>query len=209
MEFHTLNMRLSIIVVTLVLMFMLIGSVGSVHADTITSPLNNSILNYGYTYNLTLDITSINSLTTSDTASIYINNSLVYSNTYTANGLYHIPIMFDNYGKFVISLHTTTTNQSITYTIPSQINNFNYIYYLNYFNLIIILWIIAIAMFFLIKKIANVPFLSYFVLILASIFSILYILMNTLSNTNLYYLSLSAFLLVFVSSIIGMVKDLF
>jgi len=206
MEFHHLNMRLSIIAVTLVLIFMLIGSV---HADTITSPLNNSILNYGYTYNLSLDITSISSLTTSDTASIYVNNSLIYSTNYTANGLYHIPIMFNNYGKFIISLHTTTTNQSITYTIPSQINNFNYIYYLNYFNLIIILWIIAIAMFFLIKKIANVTFLSYFVFILASIFSILYILMNTLSNTNLYYLSLSAFLLVFISSIIGMVKDLF
>lgn len=89
----------------------------SVHADSITYPLNNSVLATNQIYNLTLDINSLSTTSTSDVAQIIVNNSIIYQNDYTANGLYHVPIEFYNSGTYNIKLKTTTTNETLNYVV--------------------------------------------------------------------------------------------
>jgi hypothetical protein len=107
--------QLSINILALFVIALLV--INSVHADSITYPLNNSNLATNQIYNLTLDINSINTITTSDVAQLIVNNSIIYQNTYTANGLYHVPIEFYNPGSYNIKLKTTTTNETLNYVV--------------------------------------------------------------------------------------------
>jgi hypothetical protein len=107
--------KLSINTIALFLIALLV--LNSVHADSITYPFNNSNLATNQIYNLTLDINSISTTSTSDVAQIIVNNSIIYQNTYTANGLYHVPIEFFNSGMYNIKLKTTTTNETLNYIV--------------------------------------------------------------------------------------------
>lgn len=181
-----------------ILCFILISSlsVSNVFADTITTPLNNSILSIGKTYNFTIDINSIAGTTTSDTATLLINNSIVYQNDFTANGLYHIPVQFNNYGHYNVSLITTTSKVLDQISVPapmfqSELTTLN-MYFLYYF-VIILIWFISLFLSFFLFKDNDI--LAKFILLIASIssFTILITTYSLSINQFIYYISIISF----------------
>ena len=180
------------------LCFILISfSIANVHADSITTPLNNSILSIGQNYNFTIDINSIAGTTTSDIATLIINNSIVFQNNYTANGLYHIPVQFNHYGNYNVSLITATSkvlDQNISVPTPlfqNQLSMLN-MYFLYYF-VIILIWAISLFLsYFLFRDNDILPKL---ILLIASIssFTILITTYSTSINLWIYYISIISF----------------
>ena len=166
--------------------------------DAITTPLNNSNLQINQIYNISIDITAISSTITSDTANLLVNGSLVYAGTYTANGLYRVPLIFYNYGTYNLTLKTTTgTFESVLYNLNAPIINANiYLYYLNYFSFVIILMVIGYVLSYILR---HYSFFSNFVMAIASLLSLFYVWANPITQyINSYYvfwLSLTAFLL--------------
>lgn len=179
--------------------FVLIGSlsVSNVFADSITTPLNNSILNIGQSYNITININSITTTATSDIATLLINNSIIYQNNFTSNGLYKIPIQFNNYGHFNISLITSTSktiDQNISVPAPmfqSELSTLN-MYFLYYF-VIILIWFVSLFLSYFLFKGNDI--LSKFILLIASIssFTILITTYNLNINQFIYYISILSF----------------
>lgn len=194
------NKLLVIIAVMLIAMPFLLNSV---HADSITTPLNNSILSFGHSYNFTIDITHITNTSTSDIASLYINNSLVYQNTFTANGLYKIPIQFNNYGTFNVSLKTSQQssilyyNYSVPKPIPSSLSNdLNMsITYFNYFFFIIVLWVIAFLLGFFVLKGTGIKLIKEFLYLVVGIISFVILITTYTTSINqfVYYIAIVSF----------------
>ena len=194
------NKLLTIIAVMLIAMPFLINSV---NADSITTPLNNSILSFGHSYNFTIDITHITNTSTSDIASLYINNSLVYQNTFTANGLYKIPIQFNNYGTFNVSLKTSQQssilyyNYSVPKPIPSSLSNdLNMsITYFNYFFFIIVLWVIAFLLGFFVLKGTGIKLIKEFLYLVVGIISFVILITTYTTSINqfVYYIAIVSF----------------
>ena len=194
------NKLLTIIAVMLIAMPFLINSV---NADSITTPLNNSILSFGHSYNFTIDITHITTTSTSDTAYLYINNSLVYQNTFTANGLYKIPIQFNNYGTFNVSLKTSQQssilyyNYSVPKPIPSSLSNdLNMsITYFNYFFFIIVLWVIAFLLSFFVLKGTGIKLIKEFLYLVVGIISFVILITTYTTSINqfVYYIAIVSF----------------
>lgn len=205
-----MNKRILIGIAGLLLVSVLVLSNGTriVFADSITTPLNNSILNSGQVYNLTIDITGISSLTTSDTANLTVNGSLVYQHNYTANGLYTIPIQFNNFGLFVVGLKSTISHVKNYYNVQQPVY-YEFYRYLLYYTFIIILWIVGLSLFFIIKKTLGDSIFNTFPLVLVSVFSLIYLLQNPTIAVNLYYLSLAMFIFVFFGAVAITLKQLF
>ena len=184
-----------VVLLLLLLSAIIIFSVG----DMITLPLNNSNLQTNTNYNLTIDITAISGTTTSDTANVLVNGSLIYASTFTANGLYKIPIVFYNTGVYNITLKTTQPTLSyVIYRIPEPILSANiYLYYLNYFAFVIILMVFGFVLSYMLR---HYGFFSNFVMAIASLLSTFYIWLNPITQfVNSYYifwLGITAFLLV-------------
>jgi hypothetical protein len=194
------NKLLTIIGVILIAIPFLLNSA---HADSITTPLNNSILSFGHSYNFTIDITHITNTTTSDIASLYINNSLVYQNTFTANGLYKVPIQFNNYGTFNVSLKTSEQsgilyyNYSVPKPIPSGLSNdLNMsITYFNYFFFIIVLWVIAFLLGFFVLKGIGIKLIKEFLYLVVGIISFVILITTYTTSINqfVYYIAIVSF----------------
>ena len=194
------NKLLIVIAVMLIAMPFLLNSA---HADSITTPLNNSILSFGHSYNFTIDITHITNTSINDMASLYINNSLVYQNNFTENGLYEIPIQFNNYGNFNVSLKTSEQSGILyyNYSVPKPItSSFNSdisisITYFNYFFFIIVLWVIMFLLGFFILKGTELKLLKEFLYMVVSIVSAIIIISTYTTSINqfVYYISLFAF----------------
>ena len=194
------NKLLTIIAVMLIAMPFLINSV---NADSITTPLNNSILSFGHSYNFTIDITHITNTSTSDIASLYINNSLVYQNTFTANGLYKIPIQFNNYGTFNVSLKTSQQSSILyyNYSVPKPIpnglsNDLNIsITYFNYFFFIIVLWVIAFLLGFFVLKGTGIKLIKEFLYLVVGIISFVILITTYTTSINqfVYYIAIVSF----------------
>jgi len=179
-------------------------------ADSITYPLNNSILSTNHIYNISIDINSISSALSSDTINLYVNNSLVYSNTYSSNGIYKIPMAFYNYGHYNISLVSSANKEiNIVYTIPKPYFT-AYSFYLNYYTDVIIIFaigvILYVLLYFFVKEI-KLP--RYLILIFTTIAVIIYLLSNPLSaNVILYYITLSAFVILLFTSVVKLLIDI-
>ena len=194
------NKLLTIIGVVLVVMPFLLNSV---NADSITTPLNNSILSFGHSYNFTIDITHITTTSTTDTAYLYVNHSLVYQNTFTANGLYKVPIQFNNYGTFNVSLKTSQQsgilyyNYSVPKPIPSSLSNdLNLsITYFNYFFFIIVLWVIAFLLGFFVLKGTGIKLIKEFLYLVVGIISFVILITTYTTNINqfVYYIAIVSF----------------
>ncbi len=180
--------------VAMVLLFSLF-LFGNSYADSITTPLNNSILHIGQNYNFTIDINSITNITTSDTAMLIINNSIVYQNSFTANGLYHVPIQFNNYGNYNISLLTTTSkiidlNVSIPqpqfHTEFAELNT-----YLSYYFVSLLILAIAFIFYYFIDRYEKQSIIANLILTIGSIAVFITLILNysTAINIFIYYLS--------------------
>lgn len=204
----TMHLPVLLAIALMFLVFLSLSSVHNVYADSITTPLNNSNLVLGHTYNITIDITSITTVVTSDSVNLSVNGSLIYQHTYTANGLYQIPVQFNNYGVFSMQLATTTSHTTLYYTITKPVY-YQFSKYFTYFSFIIILWIIGLTLLLLDKKVIKTGFLGDFGLMLVSVFSLIYILQNPTININIYYLSLALFTFAFFGSVAMLLRRFF
>jgi hypothetical protein len=122
----------------------------SVHATSITYPLNNSVLNANQVYNFSLYETQISTTQTSANVEILVNNSVVYDNTLTANGVYHIPIDFYNSGIYSVKL-IANTNSTLFYSVHGSSLNSLYDFWTDY-NFILIIYAMTGAIALIVNK---------------------------------------------------------
>ncbi len=152
------------------LSILLLGFVFSA-GDFITYPLNNSQI--PSSFNLTIDINSITSNLTSDVLNLYVNHNLVYTNTYTANGIYRIPFQIYSNGLYNFTISTSKNTYTDIYTY-SALNLSTYYSILNYYAIVIIFLSIGAIVYFFFRR----SILSEIILIFVFLFYLAYTITN-------------------------------
>lgn len=180
-------------------MIVLISILPNTFADSVVYPLNNSVLNQNTAYNLTVNINSINSLTTNDTYTLFVDGNPIYQNTVSSNGLYHVPIKFYNSGNFTIRFNSTTnTGQTLQYQVNPVFNSSVYINLLNYYWIIIAIIVIGS----LISLFLRDTGLSYFIMFFVFLASLVYSVSVPYSNYFIAQISFIMFLMLTIFTLL-------
>ena len=167
------NVKAFLVLLSILLLgFVFSGFLG----DFISYPLNNSQI--PSSFNLTIDINSISSALSSDVLNLYVNHNLVYSNTYTANGIYKIPFSIYSNGVYNFTIETSSNSYTDFYTY-SNLDFSTYYSILNYYAIIIVFLGIGAIIYFLFRN----SIMSEFILIFIFLFYLGYAISNPYTSS--------------------------